>query len=497
MNLHKKPDVNDMIKPDVTLSLHHIDSELENHIRERLTKNRGKLMVVGTGITSSHLGDERNLREFLFANEVTQFLRQNNSSVLFLLFDDSYDALNFRQLRVGVNKDEVLIKKFEKYCGMPLVFVPDPYNCHTSYSAHFQEKILERFHGVGIYPNIIDTYSSYESGLYDFAKEIVFNHLSEIHKFLKIKFPSYTMKKVFYPVCPDCRKMEEVDTVEVSGPKIHIFCHHCKKSSSHLWKNIKGKFSWKVDAAIKWNIYKTDFEPFSKAYLDPTVGSYFIAKALSHEFFGGNAPDIIQYGQVIMDKGFSYTLLNALPLSAFRKLYLQRRKADIQISVQKIIQTAKEFMVEEGLSYYDYIFARLPYDLLEHLDGKLHDPYWQKLLYHGLEFNKRLLKRDTHPQLPTTETINTLDPHIIGQIRSLILWALACRHDNHTFEDFSNKYHDYIKDHKIQKSELFPIIRKLLAQEHGVPLRRLLYFAPRHYLYACLALLDETKEDVK
>ncbi len=332
--------------------------------------------------------------------------------------------------------------------------------------------------------------------MYDFAKEIVFTRFKEIQKFLKEKFPSYTMKKIFYPICPDCRKMEGVDVVEISGTKIHIHCQHCKKSSSHLWKHVKGKFSWKVDTAIKWNIYKTDFEPFSKAYLDPTVGSYIIAKSLSEAYFGGNVPEVIQYGQVIMDKSFSFALLNALPLHAFRRLYLLRRKADIHISVQKIIQTAKEYLVEENLTYYDYIYARLPYDLLEHLNGQLYDPCRQKLLYHGLEFNKRLLKRNTHPQLPTTDTVRTLNPQAMQQIRSLFLWTLSLRrNDNHTFEDFSRKYQVYLDEQEIKKSELFPIIRKLLAQEHGVPLRRLLFFAPRYYLYACLALLDEMKEN--
>ncbi|KKS41657.1 MAG: Lysine-tRNA ligase [Candidatus Gottesmanbacteria bacterium GW2011_GWB1_43_11] len=473
----------------------YIDSDLEKGIDKRLEQVLPKLIVVGTGITSSHLGDERNLREFLFAAEVTRFLRAKNYNVFFMLADDSYDALDFRQLRVAVNKNEELIAKFEKYCGMPLKFIPDPFACHDSYSAHFQNEILKRFNDFGIFPNIIDSYSAYASGLYDAAKEIVFSRHEEIKAFLKQKFPSYTMKKLFYPVCPDCKRMAGVEKTEISGAKIHIHCTTCQKSSTHLWKQIPGKFSWKIDEAIKWNVYKTDFEPFSKAYLDPDVGSFYIAKALSETFFGGNVPEVIEYGQVIMDKSFSYTLLNTLPLPAFRSLYLERRKADIQISLQKIIHVAKQHLVEKELSFYDYVHERLPYDLLEHLNGQLHDPFWQKLLHLGLEFNRRLLKREMYPQLPALEALKLQNAETLGQIRSLILWTLTWRRQpNHVYTDFSNHYQQYLKDHKIQKSALFPILRKLLSQEQGVPVRRLLYFAPLHYLYACLALIDETKE---
>src|SRR6266700_1241632 len=95
--------------------LERVGHDLENLITNRISGLQRKFIAVGTGITSSHLGDERNIREFLIADDLVQNLRSKKYNVVFYLFDDSFDPLNFRQLRVAVNKDENLIKKFEKY----------------------------------------------------------------------------------------------------------------------------------------------------------------------------------------------------------------------------------------------------------------------------------------------------------------------------------------------------------------------------------------------
>src|SRR3989338_5526317 len=201
-----------------------IDKELKEKIDNRIKNIKTRSITIGTGITSSHLGDERNLREFVLADSIVQYLRSCNNNVVFLLFDDSYDPLNFRQLRVAVNKDEKLIKELEQYCGMPIKYIPDPFKCHDSYSSHFQAEILERFRDLNIFPNIIDSYSSYESGLYDFAKKIVFTQIDEIKTFLKKKFPSYNMKKIYWPLCPNCKKLDMAEIIKIQEKEIFVHC---------------------------------------------------------------------------------------------------------------------------------------------------------------------------------------------------------------------------------------------------------------------------------
>ena len=68
------------------------------------------VVTIATGATCAYLGDERNLREFLIADETARHLRAAGHAVFSLLIDDSLDPLNFRQLRVAVDKDPALIR---------------------------------------------------------------------------------------------------------------------------------------------------------------------------------------------------------------------------------------------------------------------------------------------------------------------------------------------------------------------------------------------------
>src|SRR3712207_2857859 len=95
-------------------------------------------VTLATGATCAYLGDERNLREFLVADELARVLRKAGHTVVFFLIDDSLEPLNFRQLRVAVNKDEWLLERYGHWCGKPIAHLSDPWNCHESYADHFE-----------------------------------------------------------------------------------------------------------------------------------------------------------------------------------------------------------------------------------------------------------------------------------------------------------------------------------------------------------------------
>ena len=92
----------------------------------------GHPSVVATGFTTAYLGDERSLREFIVGDHIRSQVTQSKGNCILYLINDSYDPLNYRQLRVAVNKDEKLLAKFEHYCGCPIAEIPDPFGCHES-----------------------------------------------------------------------------------------------------------------------------------------------------------------------------------------------------------------------------------------------------------------------------------------------------------------------------------------------------------------------------
>jgi tRNA synthetase class I (K) len=488
-----------MNKDTKQTNIEKVDMELEALIDKRIAKLKKKLIAVGTGITSSHLGDERNIREFLVADALVKKLRSRNYNVIFYLFDDSFDPLNFRQLRVGVNKDEALIKKFEKYCGTPIALIPDPFECHANYSAHFQNEILKRFHSLDIYPNIIDINGSYQSGLYDYAKEIVFTKHKEIRAFLKENFPQYTMKKLFYALCPNCLKIDGTDIKRISNGRIRFECSYCNERTTQGWKEIQGKFSWKIDVAIKWNIFKVDFEPYSKAYLDPDVGSYFIAKKLSEKFFGGYYPENVNYGQIIMDKSLSYRILPSFPREIINAFFVQNRKKDMELSDEKLIQVAHTYKVDDHLSFYDYVLSKLPFEIFEVAQGKELSVEHEKIYMNGVAFAKNFLNQELFPQLPIHELFRDIDASSLSKIQRLFKWAIEYKYNNSqiTPEIFLQEFTKYLKENKVSKSELFPSIRKLLSQEHSLPMYRIFYYSTFSYLGGCLEIINEEIVNLK
>ena len=469
-----------------------VDKELEEIIERRVGSLDKKLVVVGTGITSSHLGDERNIREFLIANDLVKKLRNRNFNTTFYLFDDSYDPLNFRQLRVAVNKDEKLINKFEKFCGTPLSLIPDPYDCHPSYAAHFQNAILKRFHSLDIFPNIIDVYSGYESGLYDFAKKIVFTKDKEIHAFLKENFPQYTMKKLFYALCTQCLKIDGTEISRIQDGRLTVNCEQCGFKVRDDWRNIRGKFSWKIDVAVKWNIFHVDFEPYSKAYLDPDVGSYYIAKKLSQKFFGGYFPENVNYGQIIMDKSMSYRILPSFPQKVLNAFFVQNRKKDMELIDKKLIQFAHDYKIDGELSFYDYVLSKLPFELFDVAQGKKLPEGHEKIYNNGIAFAHNFLNRELFPQLPTHELCKDIDSTTLTKIRKLFDWVIFTKLENPdlTYEVFSQDFKEYLNKNKISKMELFPLIRKILDQEHALPLQRIFFYSSFSYLGGCLLVLE-------
>lgn len=465
-----------------------LDSEIKGIIDKKLSSLNKQSITIGTGITSSHMGDERNLREYLLANEVNSYIQLKGYNTFFYLADDSLDPLNFRQLRIAVKKDERLINKYISYCGTPISLIPDPYECHSSYSQHFKKEILKRFMAVGLNPTLVNIANYYDNGQYDFAKEIIFSRFNEVQQYLNKKFPNYTMKKIFYALCKNCAKIDQT-TIRVAENKIHTTCKNCNASFSESYNAIKGKFSWKIDCAIKWNIFQTDFEPFNKAYLDPITGSYFIAKEVSLKFFNGNYPEILKYGQVLIKKDLSYQILPSIPIKLLRYLFLKDRRKDLYITKQKLIQIAKDLKIRDGKSYLDFVKSNVPESILScYLPN---ENYKQNdLLLRGLHFSECILNLYPFPRVFNEYEIKNFKKQDLNKIADLFEWVIAERvHNNHNLENFKKDVNIYLKNKKIKSSHLFPKIRALLHEPSGAPISRNLYALPISFIANCIKVI--------
>ena len=442
--------------------------------------------IVATGFTTAYLGDERSLREFIVGDHIRSKIAQSKGHCILYLINDSYDPLNYRQLRVAVNKDEKLLAKFEHYCGCPIAEIPDPFGCHESYSQHFSEALLQRLHCLDIHPVVMDTYQAYQNGCYDSFIATTFENYSQIQEAVASQFA--TLHNLFYVKCPHCGHMDATYIYKVSDGQIQVECKRCDTKQWYDSTEIRGKLSWKLDCAARWNLYGIDVETFSKAYLDPT-GSFYVSKFLSENFYGGQVPIPVKYGKVQIDKEMSYRLMEILPPPILKKLFVKNFNQDIEITKGSVEHFCRRFPIRSGVSYVDYVQTELPKQAIRTTNWEntqatplMCSPEEMLVLY-GKRFSKFYYDRDYHISFPDAETIAAADIATVRTARDIILNALSVRNGQQTEEkSICIQISEYLKNCNKVSTAAIQYTRRILGQLQGPKLSTLLALLPSDYL---------------
>lgn len=446
------------------------------------------LVTVGCGTTCAYLGDERNLREFLIADETARRLREAGHAVISLLVDDSLDPLDYRQLRVAANKDEAIVEKWAEWCGKPIAHVPDPWDCHPSYAAHFEDALLERLGGVGCHPNLVSTASLYDGGLYAPFVRQVLEHHDETMRFLTERFAGYQPEKLFWTICPQCGYIDETKIEGIDGTDARVHCRRCEESAVISLDRIKGKLNWKLDCAARWVILDMDAEPFSKDYLEPRCGSFAVAQEVAKTLFGGRDVLPLRYGSVQMDKTMSYRLLNSLPGDVLRAFFTERATTDLAITPDQVLNLASRCQVDQGLSYLDCVKQLVPMWLLrpQSLTERQRD-----LVAHGITFAEDFLGQEVALHFPTRQHVEEISPDILWAMHGFLADVIRLRErDGASWEGFHEPVGELINSLGDVKREILNHLRAIAGQKQGVRVSRLLFLVPLEYLRSLEYMLD-------
>ena len=452
---------------------------------ERLASH--PIVTIATGATCAYLGDERNLREFLIADETARRLRIAGHTVFTLLIDDSLDPLNFRQLRVAVDKDPELMERYMPWCGRPISLLPDPWGCHDSYAAHFEQKLLDRLHTLDCHPALISTASLYRNGVYaPYVREILERH-DEVLDFLRGRFPDYTPDKLFWVLCPDCGYIDETRIESIAPPHLDFSCGRCARKIRTRIDGVQGKFNWKLDCALRWAIFNIHAEPFSKAYLEPQAGSFVVAQALSEQFFQGHQVLPLHYGTIKMDRSISYKLLGSLPPAALRALLVARPTTDLTLTHDVVIASASQHEALPGLSFLEVVRQMLPLWLLtpQSLSTVQRD-----LLSRGVVFSKHFLNEPICFHFPTRESLHEAAPGVVYSLSCLLSQVIALRQNTLGAEPSQEAIKVILSSLGPQKKTAYHCLRQLTGQEHGLPITRLLVALPLTYVQLLVDLME-------
>jgi len=445
-------------------------------------------VTVATGVTCAYLGDERNLREYLVADEVVRTLKAEGHIVHFLCFNDDLDPLTFRQLRVAVDKKPELVTKFEPYCGKSICDIRGPVSQEISWSQHFAQKFVNRLSNLGCHPNLVNVSQMYERGLYaPYIKQVLL-HQDEIRDYLAKHFPQYRPEKLFWAICPTCDYIDGTQIGQVGEGQAEIVCQRCLCTTAVAFEELRGKLNWKLDCAVRWAMFRVTAEPFSKAYLEPTAGSFHVAQGLSKTFFGGGDVVPIPFGTVSMSNSLSYRILDSLPTSVVRSLFVRSSRADLDLTEERVATEANKVEVLPDLTFADLVKQLLPAWILDSSELTADQ---RELMNKGIAYARNFEKREVKPFLPHRGHLESVPVDILRQIQSVIQQVMLMRKAfGSDYEAFSGPVKAVIERLGTQRRNVTGHFRKIIGQEQGVPKSRFLFLLPMSYLMNLESLID-------
>lgn len=269
----------------------------------------GDLITCASGASPSgpiHLG---NLREFLTPHFVAEELRRRGLQVRHLHSWDDFDR--YRKVPAGAPAE------WKDHIGRPLTDVPDPWECHASWSDHFKAPLQGALAAMGVEVEEISQTERYRAGTYREQVLHAVAHRADIDAILA----KYRTKKVEaeseqeaealeesvandidrFPYKPYCRQCGR-DTVTVTSydDQTHDLAYTCDSCGfsgvTNLDRDFDGKLVWKVDWPMRWAYEGVDFEPGGLDHSTPG-SSYTVGKEMVG-LFGGHAPSYVAYAFV-------------------------------------------------------------------------------------------------------------------------------------------------------------------------------------------------------
>jgi lysyl-tRNA synthetase class I len=420
------------------------------------------------------------------------------------LIADSYDALTHRQLRIGVEKDEVLLHRHDQLCGRPIAEIPDPFGCHGSYAEHFTEALVDRLASIEIRPVVLDAYHAYRTGQYDGFVATTFERFDEIRRRLAERFPDLGMRNLFQVQCPRCRRLDTTYVREVQADLVSVECEACEETQTLEWRGLRGKLSWKLDCAARWNLYRIEVEAFSKAHLG-RWSTYEVSRFMSEEYYGGTVPEIARYGHVRLSRELSGKLLEVLPPPVFKGLFSAPFTRDLTLTRETVESFCKRFEVRPGTSYVDYVRRTLPRDALRLSpdepgpgDGAAYIPD-RTLVTFGSRFSRLFYDHEVEPRMPSEEALESTPQWAIDEAGHVVRCATAAREASEGDEE---RAHALIRTHlrdRETSTEAYLLLRRLFGLDRGPSLATVLVTLPHDYLVRAELLLrgeDDLSDEV-
>lgn len=438
-------------------------------------------IVVAAGATTAYLGDERNLREFLVAAEAVQMLEGDGHNVRLFLFNDDLDPLNLRQLRVAVEKDPELIQAHASHCGRPISDIESPFPGSPNWARHFESRLLFRLAKYGVFPTVVRASALYRTSFHRACVSQILAERPRLENFLKNEFPAYQPRGFFYPVCPKCGKIADTELIHFGRGEAAILCANCGVQTMGA-DSLRGKLNWRLDCAVRWQLHHVDVEPFTKAYMEPNAGSFWIARALQEEIFGDAKVVPISVGTVTVESSQAASGIGSLPAVCVRKMMTERWNADLDITLERL-RLAAASSNAGAPSFADEVKRKAPALRVRTAELTLDD---YDFLCQAERFESNVLQEPLPRARIVTRAIHGLDAETLCGLHHLLIAAFDARKDECDYAAYDVRVKEAGVALGGQLSAVNAAARKVLDHERGLPVRRLLFAIP----FATLEILE-------
>ena len=334
--------------------------------------------VCAAGVSPSgsvHIG---NFRDFATPLFVVKALQKKGKKAKLIVSWDDYD----RCRKIPVNVQTVVGSEYDKYIGCPYVDIPDPWGCHESYAAHFEEEFLK-----GIEPFGIELDCRYQAQMYrtgKYTKDIIESlqkrgEIFEILDSFKTKDTSKSEeelraehdaeKAAYYPVsifCPECHTdFTTITSLSDDCTEAEFTCRCGHKGHFNFLENFNCKLGWKIDWPMRWRYEQVDFEPGGKDHAAPT-GSYNNSKVISKKIFNHEAP-LFQGYEFIGIKGMTGKMSSSSGLNLTPETLLKLYQPEVLLWLYAKTDPTKAFDIcfDDGILRQYFEFDKMLTDVRE------------------------------------------------------------------------------------------------------------------------------------
>jgi lysyl-tRNA synthetase class 1 len=228
--------------------------------------------IFETGFGASghpHMGT---IGEVMRTYYVSMALADLGKSSEIIVFSDDMDGLR----KIPSNIKAPWLKE---HLGKPVHTIPDPYGTEASFAHHMNAELQKMMEETGIKTTFKSSHRCYSGGTFNDGIRAMFRKMEEIKEAVLPTMREENRKNWFpwLPICEGCGKIYttivhdyDPESLEVSYSCTGQFgsvdgCGYRGKQSA---LGGRGKFFWKADWALRWYVFKINYEMHGKDLID-------------------------------------------------------------------------------------------------------------------------------------------------------------------------------------------------------------------------------------